>query len=99
VNLLTDFSLVGHVDVRAGTNVYFNDSSIFGKGAPHTLERPTAVPITFYIKALEDEHLLFNDANPGTSYMSRSQSLSTKAWTSTFGLDPRDAYLDFCSKH
>ena len=61
--------------------------------APHVPERPTAVPITFYLKALEDEHLLFNDANPGTSHMSRSQSLSAKAWTSTFGLDPRDAYL------
>lgn len=87
------FSLVGHVDVRAGTKVYFNDSSIFEKGASHISHRPTAVPITFYLKALEDDHLLFNDANPGTSYMGRSESLSAKAWTSTFGLDPRDAYL------
>ncbi len=93
MNSLTGFPLVGHVDVGAGTTVYFNDSSIFGNGASHIPERPTAVPITFYLKALEDEHLLFNDANPGTSYMSRSQSLSAKAWTSNFGLDPRDAYL------
>jgi len=93
VNLLTGLSLVGHVDVRAGIKVYFNDSTIFGKGASHLPDRPTAVPITFYLKALEDEHLLFNDANPETSFMSRSQSLSAKAWTSHFGLDPRDAYL------
>lgn len=93
MNLLTDFSLVGNVDVRAGTTVYFNDSSVFWKGASHLPERPTAVPITFYLKPLEDEHLLFHDANPETSFMSRSQSLSAKAWTSSFGLDPRDAYL------
>ena len=92
MDLLTDCAIVGHVDVRAGTKIYFNDSGIFEKGASHRPERPTVVPITFYLKALEDEHLLFNDANPGTSFMSRSQSLSARAWTSSFGLDPRDAY-------
>jgi mannosidase alpha-like ER degradation enhancer 1 len=89
VDLLTDFTLVGHLDVHAGTKVYFNDSTIFGKNVSYAPERPTAVPITFYLKALEDEHLLFNDANPETSHM----NLSAKAWTSSFGLDPRDAYL------
>ena len=93
MNVLTDFSLVGHLDVRAGTKVYFNDTSIFGKGAPHMPERPIAVPITFYLKALEDEHLLFHDAILGMSPMSGEQNLSAKAWTSSFGLDPRDAYL------
>lgn len=92
---LTGFSLVGHLDVRAGAKVYINDSTIFGEGAFHVPERPTAVPITFYLNALEDEHLLFNEANPGASHIGHSQSLSAKAWTSTFGLDPRDAYLGF----
>lgn len=40
-----------------------------------------------------DEHLLFNDANPGKSHMSDLQSFTAKAWTSSFGMDPRDAYL------
>ena len=93
VHFLTGSFLVGHLDVRAGTKVYFNDSTIFGKGASHVPERPTAVPITFYLEALEDEHLIFNDANPGTSHMSGSHSISARAWTSSFGLDPRDAYL------